>query len=779
MRKVLKIVKSELQDLFFSPIAWFILVVFIIQTSIPFYNILEGVSATVDKYGASRNITASIFNSQRGYFTNVLNVVYLYIPLLTMGLISREVGNGSIKLLYSSPITNSQIVFGKFLSVVAYALVMVGVLAINSIIAIITVDNVDIPLILTGLLGIFLLICTYGSIGLYMSSLTSYQMVVALSTFVVLTFFSLVGTWWQTVPFVRDITYWLSMPGRAGTFVRGLVSTEGLLYFTAVPLFFIYLTIIRLKLKREVRSPRRKFYYYGILFASLAAVAYLSSRPVLKIYWDNARFEPNTLTKSSQEIVNNLEGDLEIGTYTNIYDIYKFVYRAIPRTELRDIEFMSMYTRFKPETKLKYNYYYSESHPNFTNDILKYARKDQTRDEIRDDYAKRFDVSKYRLKTEAEILQKEPTLKDEGFQLVKVAKLENGKKGFIRYFDDMIVVPNEGNISAGLKRLTDMEFPKVAFLQGHNERNGLDAGGDNYYAFISKKSRASLYNQGFDVEDVTLDKPIPDDINILVIADMRSPMTPEEKVNYQKYIDKGGNLLILGEPYRTTYINDIIEQFGVELQNGIVVQPTKGNDVNYIFLRPTEHAPEISYFYNLFYQRKYYTLASNRATSVKQVADKGFNVRPMFVTDTTKVGFNAWHETEQRYFDEIVPTLNEKVGEKSEEAIPMIVALDRKVGDKTQKIVIGGDADIVSSQVLGASYYSFGRNTRNFDFINGTFNWLSDGESPIDMRRPSSIDTTIKTSETAAKVLMYIFMYGFAAAVLAFSIFFMLRRRSK
>ncbi len=595
----------------------------------------------------------------------------------------------------------------------------------------------------------------------------------------VLTVLSLIGSWWQTVPFVRDITYWLSMPGRASTFVSGLISTEGLIYFIGVSLFFIYLTIIRLKLKREIRSSKRTLKYYGIIIAALAAVAYLSSRPALKIYWDNARFEPNTLTKASQEIMDNLKGKMEMGTYTNIYDNPNFTFRAIPESELQDIELLSQYTRFKPDMKLSYNYYYSTKNPFYEKDILKFADKGQTEPDIRKDLAKRYSIPNYRLKSEEEILKKEPAIADEGFQLIKVAKLENGKTGYIRYFNDMMVIPDESNISAGLKRLTNLEFPKVAFLQGHGERNGLDPGGDNYLSFVSKGSRSSLYNQGFDVVDITLDKPIPDDINILVIADMRSPMTPEERVNYQKYIDKGGNLLILGEPYRTQYTNEIIEQFGVKLEDGIVVQPKKSSDSNYIFLRPTKESGEISYFFERFYTRKYFTLASNRATSVRKIADKGFNTRTLFATDTITMGFNAWHEYEQRYFDEVAPVLNKKAGEKDEEYIPMIISLDRKVGNKEQKIIIGGDADIVSSQVLGAEYWSFNRAARNYDFIFGAFNWLSDGESPVDMRRPLPIDNKVSTTEKAAKICSYIFMYGFAAALLIFAIFFMIRRRSK
>ena len=76
------------------------------------------------------NLTLAIFGGQRGLFVAVLSYLYLYIPLLTMGLMSRELGSGSIKLLYSSPITNAQIILGKYCAMLVYGLILVGVLLV-------------------------------------------------------------------------------------------------------------------------------------------------------------------------------------------------------------------------------------------------------------------------------------------------------------------------------------------------------------------------------------------------------------------------------------------------------------------------------------------------------------------------------------------------------------------------------------------------------------------------------------------------------------------------
>ena len=136
-----------------------------------------------------------------------------------MNLMSRELGSGSIKLLYSSPVTNVQIILGKYLSMLIYALVLVGILVLYVIIGAIIIKNFDYPQVLTGLLGIYFLICAYAAIGLLMSSLTSYQVVAAVGTLAVLSLLTYVQGWWQDIEFVRDLTYWLAMPGRSREFL--------------------------------------------------------------------------------------------------------------------------------------------------------------------------------------------------------------------------------------------------------------------------------------------------------------------------------------------------------------------------------------------------------------------------------------------------------------------------------------------------------------------------------------------------------------------------------
>lgn len=67
------------------------------------------------------------------------------------------------------------------------------------------------------------MICAYAAIGLFMSTLTSYQVVAAVGTLAVLAALNYIENVGQDIPFVRDITYWLSISGRADTFFKGMI----------------------------------------------------------------------------------------------------------------------------------------------------------------------------------------------------------------------------------------------------------------------------------------------------------------------------------------------------------------------------------------------------------------------------------------------------------------------------------------------------------------------------------------------------------------------------
>ena len=166
----------------------------------------------------------------------------------------------------------------------------------------------------------------------------------------------------------------------------------------------------------------------------------------------------------------------------------------------------------------------------------------------------------------------------EGNRTVRLLERESGEKTFLRLYDDYQIFPFESEITAALKRMV-MTLPTIGFLSGHGERETDRPGDRNYCMFTHlPMMRQALVNQGFDYKDVTLEKEVPAEINILVIAEMREPMTEIEKVNFDKYVARGGNLVIIGEPGRQGVMGPVLEPFGVKLVDGFLIQPEKPKD---------------------------------------------------------------------------------------------------------------------------------------------------------------------------------------------------------
>lgn len=761
MNMIYKIAKTELQMLFYSPVAWLVLIIFTFQSGMIFSGMIEMIEREQAMGYDTIFISASLFNR---LFYNIQDYLFLYIPLLTMGLVSRDLAGGTIKLLHSSPMTNSQIILGKFLSMMIFALLLVGIFVLYVIYSLFVVENFDLCYILTGILGIYLLICTYASIGLFMSTISSYQIIAAVGTFVLLTFLNFVSGIWQDIDFVRDITFWLSLRGRAESFTGGLISSEDMIYFIMVPGMFLWFSIIKLSSRVSHASKGRNAMKYVGVFLVVAVVGYLSSRPHLMGYVDTTREKSRTLTPNSQEIVKKLEGGLTITTYSNLLD--DDFMKAIPRYQNYDKGNFREYVRFKPEIKMEYVYYYDSVQNTKRRGFLSDLPLEKRARQIAHSYKIKF--SRY---LSPDQIKQIIDLTPEDNRFVRQVTRESGEKMFLRQFDDMLRDPSEAEISAAFKRMV-MELPTVGFLTGHGERD-MNLYRDRDYACFArdKRFRYALLNQGFDVQEVNLNEDIPTLVNILVIADMAKPLTGEKMERLQRYIDRGGNLFIVGDPNSRDYMNPLTQLFGVELMEGVLVKPTENFQPDLVMSRPTPGALELSYFYETMDNWKISAVMPG-AAGLKYTEDKGFKVTPVLQTDTLGV----WNELETINFIDDTVRFNPAVGE-IEQLYTTAVALSRPMGDREQKIVILGDADCISNVELFKSREEV--ESGNFYIILGSFSWLSDGEAPVDVRRPKSIDNRLFLGKTGVKVTDILFKWFIPIALLIGAIFVSIRRRGR
>lgn len=750
MRKILKIAMTELSTLFYSPVAWLILVVFTVQVCLQYFSLLETMLTQQFSRPLWYGITAEFFASKHfGVFPNILTHLYLYVPLLTMGLMSREYNSGTIKLLYAAPVTNRQIVLGKYLAMLLYNLLFVGILLVFVGILAYLVPDFDFPLALAGVLGVYLVVATYAAIGLYMSCLTSYQIVAAISTLGVLIFLNYVGSIGQDIPFIRDVTYWLSIRGRSDELIQGLIGSEDVLYFIIVITLFLTLSVMKLQSGKVCRTKQVEFARYATVVVVALFVGYLTTRPAFKCYADVSATKENTLAVGSQDILRQIDDDLKITTYVNLFDQY--VDKGLPNNINVDKKLFQYYQRFKPDIKFDYVYYYTDT--THDENVLEQFPGCNMK-ELAQKYAVSLDVNMRLFMPQAE-LERQIDLSAEEYRFVRVLERGNGAKTFLRIFDDSQQDPKEAQISTALKCLV-AGAQKVAFITGHGERAIDKAGDREYQMFATKRGfRYSLVNSGFEPVELTLSEAIPEEVDILVLADLNTDLQDAERQVLEQYIQRGGNLLIAGEPGKTEYFNPLLQEFGVSLLEGTLVQPSGAYADNLLMSTFTlEGLQQIPYFGAL--QRRGYHVAMNGGAALAYDTTGVYKVRPILEV----AGQGVWNELQTVDFRNEKASLDTSSGEKAGTYTTM-VALSRELGTKEQRIVVLGDADCMSNLELTKS--RIGTKTDNFSFIVGMFRWLSNDEYPLILSRPAPKDTVLELDKESLSALRVALLWGLPA----------------
>jgi ABC-2 type transport system permease protein len=753
MKTIYRLAKTELSTMFYSPVAWVVLVIFSIQSSWKFFDSIERFEKAQKLGMTLENLSQTVFSGFSGLYTEMQNYLYLYVPLLTMGLISREINSGSIKLLLSSPIKIKDIVLGKFLAIASYCLLFMGILGILALYAYFSIDNLDIKFVLSGLIGLYLLICTYAAIGLFMSCLTSYQVVAAISTLVVLAGLNFIGTLWQGVDYVKDITYFLSIAGRANEMIEGLIISKDVFYFILVSSLFIGLSIYKLQTGRDAQTTSKRVLKYTALVSLVLALGYITSRAPLTFYCDMTHTKSRTLTKNSLEVVKKIEGPITITTYVNLLDVNYFL--GLPVSQNQDISSFEKYSRFLPQIKMDYVYYYDTS-----NNVELYNQNPGLNDkQLAQKMVETQDLKLKKLYTPAEI-SKIINLKPEQNRVVRTVEY-NGKKTFLRIFDDMFKIPMEKEISASLKRLV-VSPVQIVFATGNMERS-IDKKGDKNYktGFNEISFRYSLINQGFDVSSIDINaQNIPGETSVLIIADPKTELSQGAINRINNYIDQGKNVMILAEPETNSALAKITQKLGVSFTKQSIVQQSAENAPDYLVTQMTK-AIDTSII-KLNKNDNPIPLLGTSGIKIDSITN--FKVTTLLQTNNLP----AW---EAHLGINTIPEELKK--ESSLTGVPLVTALTRNIKGKTQKIILSGDADLMGNAELSRG------GSGTFQFVTDIFRWFSNYEFPIDTTRPKSVDNIITVSANQIFFSKIIFIGIFPLLIILSGAFILIRRNRR
>lgn len=240
MSKTFLIAGRELQAFFTTWMGYIIAAVALIISGLLFMSFALG-----DKPKFSADVLADYF-----YFTSGIGMVASL--FLCMRLFAEETQTGTIKLFYTSPVTERQMVYGKFLSAFVFFLFLC-VVSLYLPMLIKLNGKISFGHLVSGYIGLLLLGSAVMSMSLFASVLASNQLLAGiLGAFLVVTALIL----WMVAPVVeppfKDLFHYLAIHNRHFTsFSRGIVHTRDIVYYLSVTIFFLECSVRCLEARRS------------------------------------------------------------------------------------------------------------------------------------------------------------------------------------------------------------------------------------------------------------------------------------------------------------------------------------------------------------------------------------------------------------------------------------------------------------------------------------------------------------------------------------------------
>ena len=238
----------ELKSLFLSPLAWSILAVVQLILAYLFLGrieIIQMYQAQLMAMDGAPGVTEIILPDLLG---NAAIILLLVVPLLTMRLVAEERRNRTLSLLFSSPLSMTEIVLGKYLGILLFLLVLLVLIAIMPL-SLLAGARLDFGLLAASFLGLALLLAGFAAVGLFMSTLTQYTTVAAISTFGALLLFWILD--WSGHGFAGgNWLAYLSLFNHYKPFLDGIFDSADAVYHVLLITTFLVLSIHRLDADR-------------------------------------------------------------------------------------------------------------------------------------------------------------------------------------------------------------------------------------------------------------------------------------------------------------------------------------------------------------------------------------------------------------------------------------------------------------------------------------------------------------------------------------------------
>jgi ABC-2 type transport system permease protein len=242
VRNIAAIAQKELRSYFASPMAYIVIGFFLLPFGVFFYLYLQSFvrqGLQMAQFGGAMNINQSVIR----YVLQNASVIILFImPMITMRTYSEEKRSGTIELLLTSPVSDVEIILGKFFGALGLYVAMLAVTLLYMAVLFVYGNPEWRPLV-AGYLGLLLMGASFVSIGLLISSTTNNQIVAGVITFVVFLMLWIIGWFADSAgPTIGPLTSYLSITEHFDDFSKGIIDSKHVVYYLSLITFGLFLT---------------------------------------------------------------------------------------------------------------------------------------------------------------------------------------------------------------------------------------------------------------------------------------------------------------------------------------------------------------------------------------------------------------------------------------------------------------------------------------------------------------------------------------------------------
>lgn len=252
MRNFYAILRRELYVYFSSPIAYVVMTIFLVISGYFFYSAFAyfsmiSMQATRVPWTEQINVTDMVLIPM---FANMGVVMLMMMPLLTMRLFAEEKKTGTLELLLSYPLRETELLLGKFAACLVVFFIMLALTLLYPILGWLYAEP-EIGPVFTGYLGLFLMGAAFIALGLLVSSLTENQIVAASISFGAILMFWLIG--WSDAfvgPSLGKVLSHLSLLDHFENFAKGMIDTRDVIYYIDFSILFLFMTMRSLESRK-------------------------------------------------------------------------------------------------------------------------------------------------------------------------------------------------------------------------------------------------------------------------------------------------------------------------------------------------------------------------------------------------------------------------------------------------------------------------------------------------------------------------------------------------